>query len=116
MKIFLSALFIFASVSAFAQKENVSFTYFGNEGGRRSFYACDFVEYQTEKYLKLFGATSIEVYCTGGINHGHISPVSVRAKFETPRLMGNEVTVTQKVQGDSFNPACGINVAIIKNL
>lgn len=106
----LSALLI--SSSAFAA--NFSFTYFGNEGGRQSFYACDYVEDQTTSYLELLGATNIDVRCTGGIQSSGWSaqPVSIRASYELPLVTGQNVE-TVEIKGDSFNPACGINVRIM---
>ncbi len=112
----LIALFVMVFSFATFAKENVSFSYFGNEGGRQTYYACDYVEYQTEYYLELFGATGIEVYCTGGIQPwGGMQPVSIRAKFNLPVIAGNS-TESVEVTGDTWNPACGVNVTIVKNL
>lgn len=108
----LAALMI--SASSFAA--NFSFTYFGNEGGRQSFYACDYVQAQTEGYLELLGATNIDVRCSGGIQSTwSVQPVSIRAAYDLPEITGTGVE-TVEIKGDSFNPACGINVMIIKNI
>lgn len=108
----LSALLI--SSSAFAA--NFSFTYFGNEGGRQSYYACDYVEGQTESYLELLGATNIDVRCSGGIQSGwSVQPVSIRASYDLPEVTGQNVE-TVEIKGDSFNPACGINVRIMSEV
>lgn len=113
MKTFMASLAIIFSFSA-ASAEKFSFTYFGNEGWGQTYYACDYVEAQTEKVLEMFGATEISVNCFGGIDFGRVSPVSISATFEAPVLMGNEAPAMVKYQGDSFNPACGVNVAIVK--
>lgn len=107
----LSALLI--STSAFAA--NINFTYFGNEGGRQSYYACDYVEDQTQSYLELLGATNIDVRCSGGIQPSgwSVQPVSIRASYDLPVVTGQSVE-TVEIQGDAFNPACGINVRIMK--
>lgn len=108
----LSALLV--SSSAFAA--NINFTYFGNEGGRQSYYACDYAQYQTESYLELLGATNIDVTCFGGIQPwGSVQPVSIRASYDLPVVTGQSVE-TVELKGDSFNPACGINVRIIKEI
>jgi hypothetical protein len=105
---------LFFSVSSFAA--NFSFTYFGNEGGRQSFYACDYVQGQTEAYLELLGATHIDVSCNGGIQSTwSVQPVSIRASYELPVVTGVEVEKVE-IKGDTFSPACGINVRIIKEI
>lgn len=104
------------SFSVFA-RESVSFTYFGNEGWGQSYYACDYVEARTEKVLEMFGATEIEVRCSGGIEFGRYwGPVNVRTSFELPVLTGTEVAEEVTFKGDSWNPACGLNVTIVKKL
>lgn len=117
MKKFLAILALVSSVSAFAAKEKISIHYSGFEGWGRTYYACDYVEHQTESFLKLFGATQIDVRCTGGIQpYGSAWPVSLTATFETPTLVGNEVETVEKVDGDSRSPACGLNTTIVKKL
>ena len=117
MKTILALLVLAFSVSAFAVKHKVSIYYSGNEGWGRTFYACDYAEYQTETVLKLFGATQINVRCNGGItSYGSPMPISLTATFETPTLVGNEVEVIEKLSGDSSSPACGLNTAIVKDL
>ncbi len=104
------------SASAFAADQKVSFSYSGLEGWGRSYYSCDYVEAQTEKVLELFGAQNVEVRCSGGIQWGQAWPVSVTASWDAPALSGREVAETVKLKGDSWNPACGLNVTIVKNL
>lgn len=113
MKTALLATLLISS-SAFAT--NFSFTYFGNEGGRQSYYACSYVEDQAVSYLELLGATNIDVRCTGGISGGwSVQPVSLRASYDLPVVMGTSVESVE-LKGDSFNPACGLNVRIIKEI
>lgn len=115
MKKLIALVVMIFSISAFA-KQTVNFSYFGNENGNRYFYACDYVEGQTEYFLELFGATNIEVYCSGGIQpFGSYFPVSVRATFNSPLITGNGSEEIE-VEGDTWNPACGLNVTIVKNL
>jgi hypothetical protein len=104
------------SASAFAADQKVSFSYSGLEGWGRSYYSCDYVEAQTEKVLELFGAQNVEVRCSGGIQWGQAWPVSVTASWDAPALSGREVAETVKLKGDSWNPACGLNVTIVKNI
>jgi hypothetical protein len=115
MKHLFALIALVLSVSAFA-KEKISFGYSGMEGWGRTFYACDYVEAQTENILELFGATEISVRCTGGIQYGQMWPVQVTAYFEAPVLVGNEMNTITKIQGDFSNPACGLNTTIVKNL
>src|SRR5690606_31684455 len=76
MKKILGLLVLVSSLSAFAAKEKVSINYSGFEGWGRTYYACDYVEYQAESFLKLFGATEIDVRCTGGIQpYGSAWPI-----------------------------------------
>jgi hypothetical protein len=113
----LIALIAFAlSLSAFAHDQKVSFSYSGFEGWGRTFYSCDYVEAQTEEVLELFGATHVDVRCNGGIDFGRMSPVMVTASFDLPVLSGREVAEVVKLKGDSRNPACGLNVTIVKAL
>jgi hypothetical protein len=112
MKKLFTLLALTLSLSSFA-KEYVSFTYFGNEGGRNSYYACDYVEAQAAQYLELFGATDIEVYCSGGIQPWSVQPVSLRASFNKPVLSGREAGEVVEIKGDAFNPACGVNTRMI---
>lgn len=116
MKKFIAIISMLLSFGAIAGEKTVSFSYSGIESYGRSYYACDYVEYQTEKMLELFGATQIDVRCTGGIQHGSMWPVSVRATFDVPAIMGNEVAKVEKVQGDFSRPACGLNTTIVKRL
>lgn len=104
------------STSAFAADHSVSFGYSGMEGWGRTYYSCDYVEAQTEKVLELFGAVNADVRCSGGIQYGQAWPVSVTATWDAPALSGREVAETVKLKGDAWNPACGLNVAIVKNL
>lgn len=114
MKLITLVATLLISASSFAA--NFSFTYFGNEGGRQSYYACDYVQYQTESYLETLGATNIDVTCHGGIQSTwSIQPVSIRAKYDLPEVTGTSVE-TVELKGDSFNPACGINVRIISEI
>ncbi|MBA2403660.1 MAG: hypothetical protein H0V66_02730 [Bdellovibrionales bacterium] len=102
------------SSTAFAT--NISFTYFGNEGGRQSYYACSYAEDQTISYLELLGATNIDVTCYGGISNGwSMQPVSVRASYNLPVVTGS-IVETVTIEGDTFNPACGLNVRILKEV
>lgn len=108
----LAALLV--SSSAFAT--NISFTYFGNEGGRQTYYACSYVEDQAVSYLELLGATNIDVRCSGGISNGwSMQPVSLQASYDLPVVAGTSVE-TLEIKGDSFNPACGLNVRILKSV
>lgn len=110
MKKLLIVMSIFLSFQASAAK--VSFTYFGNEAGRNSFYSCSYVESQAEYYLKLFGAENIELYCRGGITSWSMMPVSLDAKFDLPTVMGKVETV--ELRGDNWSPACGLNTMMIR--
>ena len=110
----LTALFLLVfSVSSFADK--ISFSYFGNSNGNQSYYACSYVEGQVEETLQIVGATNFDVNCTGGIQpNWSVGPVSIRATFTKPVTTGKVEEV--EIKGDSFNPNCGLNVTIIKNI
>lgn len=112
MKTLFAAIVLSLSASAFA--ESVSFSYSGFEAWGRSYYACDYVEAQTEEVLELFGATNIDVSCFGGIEYGRVSPVSVKATFDAPFMTG--VVERTTLKGDRWNPSCGVNVAIINGV
>ena len=108
----LFALIVSGSVFA----KNISFTYFGNQGGNQSYYACSYVEDQTQSYLELLGATNIDVRCSGGISGGwSMQPVSIRASYDMAEVTGTSVELVE-IKGDSSNPACGLNVKIIKEI
>ena len=116
MKKLFAVVALVLSFSSFAA-EKASFSYSGFEGWGQSYYSCDYVEAQTERVLELFGATETNVRCSGGIEMGRYwGPVSVTATFEAPILSGNEVAEVVKLKGDSWNPACGLNVTIVKSL
>ena len=115
MKKIITLVVLALSVSAYA-RETVSFGYSGMEGWGQTYYSCDYVEAQTEKVLEMFGATEVSVRCSGGIEMGQMWPVSVRASFEAPVLVGTEVAQVVTHKGDSRNPACGLNVRIVKSL
>ncbi len=92
----------------------ISFTHFGQEGNRQSYYACSYVEDQTYDVLDTLGATGIDVRCSGGITSGwYAGPVYVTARFDLPRINGSEESILE-FKGDVFNPSCSINVKIIK--
>ena len=108
----LFALIVSGSVFA----KNISFTYFGNQGGNQSYYACSYVEDQTQSYLELLGATNIDVRCSGGISGGwSMQPVSIRASYDMAEVTGTSVELVE-IKGDYSNPACGLNVRIIKEI
>ncbi len=116
MKKLFTVLALVLSVSAFAADNKVSFGYSGHEGWGTSYYSCDYVEAQTEKVLELFGATDVSVQCSGGIQMGTMWPVSVTARFNSPVLSGRDMAEVVKLKGDNWNPACGLNVTIVKSL
>ena len=108
----LFALIVSGSVFA----KNISFTYFGNQGGNQSYYACSYVEDQTQSYLELLGATNIDVRCSGGISGGwSMQPVSIRASYDMAEVTGTSVELVE-IKGDYSNSACGLNVKIIKEI
>lgn len=103
------------SLNSFAADVNVSFTHWGNNSGNQSYYACSYVEDQAHMYLDLFGATDVQVNCTGGIqNSWYMQPVSVRASFNLPILSGTELVENVTIKGDAFRPACALNVQMIR--
>jgi hypothetical protein len=116
MKTLFAVLTLVLSLSAMADQKKVSFSYHGYEGSNRSFYSCSYAEAQTEKFLELFGATQVYVSCFGGIQYGNVGPVHLTATFETPVLVGTEMTKVSKVKGDMSNPACGLNTTIVSTL
>jgi hypothetical protein len=114
MKSLFSFFLMFFSVSAMAT--NFSFTYFGNEAGTQSYYACSYVEDQAQSYLELLGATHIDVRCSGGITSGwNAGPVTLNASFDLPVVTNNDFE-TLEISGDFSSPACGLNVRIIKEI
>ena len=111
-----TALFLAIIVSGSVFAKNISFTYFGNEGSNQSYYACSYVEDQTQSYLELLGATNIDVRCSGGISGGwSMQPVSIRASYDVAEVTGTSVELVE-IKGDYSNPACGLNVRIIKEI
>lgn len=114
MKKLFAAVVCALSLSAFAGSEKVSFGYSGIEGWGQSYYSCDYAEAQTEKHLATLGATQVDVRCTGGIEFGRMWPVSVTATFDLPVLSGRNEAEAVTIKGERRNPACGLNVAIIK--
>ena len=115
MKTLFIVMMMSLSLPAFA-RESVSFTHFGNNGGNQSYYACDYAQDQTESFLDLVGATNVDVTCSGGIQPwGTAFPVSIRADFDLPMITTSNVESVQ-VDGDTWNPACGLNVQIINSL
>ena len=113
MKIVTLLLGTVLSTSAFAA--SINFTYSGFENGRNSYYSCDYAESQTEFHLETLGATNIDVTCFGGITPFSIQPVSIRAKFDLPEVTGESSDVVE-IEGDTWNPACGLNTTIINNI
>lgn len=101
--------------SAFASEQvTVNFSYFGNQGMNRSFYACSYVEDMAESHLKAMGATYVDARCSGGIQPwGSMQPISLRVTFQKPVVVGN-TTETVRIEGDTWNPACDLNARMIK--
>jgi hypothetical protein len=115
MKKLLALTLCSLSFAALAS-ETVSFTHFGNGGGRQSYYACDYAQSQTETFLSVLGATNIDVSCTGGIQSwGSAQPVSIRATFDLPAVVTNTVESVE-VEGDTWSPSCGLNVQIVNSI
>jgi hypothetical protein len=115
MKHLLSLVVLLFSLSAFAGDQKVTFTYLGNQGGMQSYYACSFVEERAHNWLELFGATDIEVHCSGGLETWSTGPIRVSATFNLPVLSGREVAEVVSVRGDFRNSACGLNTQMVKN-
>ena len=106
-------LLVCAFLATFAASAaELSFTYFGNDLGRQVYYSCDYVEDQATYYLNLLGANHIDVMCTGGIQNWSWMPIHLKAKFELPLITGHGVE-TLELQGDTWNPNCGLNTTII---
>jgi hypothetical protein len=115
MKKLLALTLCSLSFAAIAS-ETVSFTHFGNGGGNQSYYACDYAQSQTENFLSVLGATNIDVSCSGGIQSwGSAQPVSIRARFDLPAVVTNTVESVE-VEGDTWSPACGLNVQIVNSI
>lgn len=113
MKKIISLIGLLFCLNGFAAQINL--TYFGNQGSYQNYYACSYVEDQTEQYLALFGAMNVEVNCTGGITNWSVSPINLRATFDMPAISGNSFEKVE-IAGDVWNPGCGLNTAIIKEI
>jgi hypothetical protein len=113
MKKIICLISLFFSLNLFAAQ--INFTYFGNQGSNQSFYSCDYVEDQATQYLEVFGATNIDLFCTGGITNWSWSPVSLRASFDLPVVTGNNFEEV-RIAGDVWSPACGLNTIIIREI
>lgn len=115
MKKLIAVAVALFSVAALA-RESVNITHYGQNGRNRSYYACSYAESQTEAFLKVFGASNIDVRCFGGIqSFGMPQPVSIRASFDLPEVTTSVVEAI-RVEGDRFSPACGLNVQIVNAL
>lgn len=103
-------LLVTLMAGAFAQAtETVNFTYFGNEGRNRIHLSCHYAENAVDQILGQIGATDVDVRCTGGIDYGFYTPVSITAKFNLP------TTATVKVESD-FNTNCFFDTKFVDAL
>lgn len=99
---------LLATANVYAQTtEKVSMTYFGNEGRNRVYLSCDYVERAAEDILDQLGATDIDVTCTGGLDYGYYTPVSVRASYS---LATDAAAATIK---SDFNSNCYFDTKFI---
>lgn len=107
----LTLLLMLISSSLFAQTpENLNFTYFGNEGRNRIYLSCYYAESATDNILDQIGAKNVDSYCSGGINNGFNTPVSIRAKYLLPAL-----PTTIELKSD-FNSNCYFETKLIENI
>lgn len=107
----LTLLLMLISSSLFAQTpENLNFTYFGNEGRNRIYLSCYYAESAVESVLEQMGAKNADVYCSGGINNGSNTPVSIRAKYLLPAIPS-----TIELESD-YNSNCYFETKLIENI
>jgi len=115
MKKIIVIVSMLLSVAAFAAPQEVTVSYWGHEGGNEHYYSCDLARATAESHLVKLGATEIEVNCSGGIQpSGSMQAIYLNATFNTPDVGDRYVEEVIEIRGDAFNPACGLNVAIIR--
>ena len=102
MRLLLLVLAISFSAGAAVKKFN--FFYSGIEGRNRVYLSCDYAEYQLEKFLTQIGGEKIDVRCSGGIQNGWVSPVSLYSTYEIKDIdmSGEELAIKSDFNSDCF--------------
>jgi hypothetical protein len=122
MKTFSLALFVsLASLSANAStpgNATFDYTFFGNSAGSYTMVSCDYATPLVRKWMETFGATNIDLYCTGGIDATQVSPLNLHATYTAPNLTGASVTVTQTINSGPFpgDSNCNFDTAVLSEL
>lgn len=109
-------LSLLVSLSAFAgEVVKTSFSIFPNSGPNRAFYACDFVEYETEKVIEALGGEVLDMSCFGGLPPGGIgypTPNNISVEFDRAAPTSNETE--EIILKDSKN--CHLVTNIVRGL
>lgn len=99
MRKFLLPLLVLAQASWAGTIVKKSFTINPNTGRNSSFYACDFVEGETEEVIEKLGGKVLRISCSGGINPPApiYQPNFVRVKISRSEpVLGTTETITLK--------------------
>ncbi len=99
-----------------APASNFNFTFFGNNSGRYTMVACSYAEAVAEEFMTKFGATNLEIYCTGGIQPWGIFPLNLRVEYTAPILTGETKTEKVVLESDTWSSNCDFDTRLTRAL
>ncbi|MBS1963768.1 MAG: hypothetical protein JST04_16275 [Bdellovibrionales bacterium] len=100
----LLGLFVSTVASAGDSLSHFDFTFFGTNAGSYTMVSCDYAQDLAGAWLTKFGATDVDLYCTGGIQPtGLISPLTIRATYRGPDLTRAVRKVAMKFESGAFD-------------
>jgi hypothetical protein len=114
--VFVLALGVLLSFGAFAsEKKTFRHTFFGNANGNYTMVACSYAEPVVMDWAKKFGATEIEITCSGGIQPpGMITPISLTVKYIPTDLSGQTSQETIELESDGWNSNCNYDSSLMR--
>lgn len=116
-KLLALALLSFPILSAqSAEKSVFNWTFSGRVGGVETMVSCSYVEPLIEEWLGKFGATFVEVDCTGGMSGGEDLPLRLRVEYVDPDLSHGARTVKEEVSSDGSFANCEFDTNLMSGL
>jgi hypothetical protein len=93
------------------------FSFSGYGSGRYTMVSCDYAEYLARDWMDTFGATNLDVSCSGGITPTGVWPISLRVRYTAPVLSETPVTEEKVIRSGPFGQSnCSFDTSLMRDL
>jgi hypothetical protein len=109
----LGFLISFGAIAS--EKKTFRHTFFGNANGNYTMVACSYAEPLIAEWAAKFGASEIEVTCSGGIQPpGMITPITLILKYVPTDLSGATSKETIELESDGWSSNCNYDSSLMR--